>query len=91
VFYPPIPSGLFKNAFMTSDYIPSSDRQIDANELVRVRKEAALAQFMAPFQNLLKKRRNTMITPIRIATVPSEHPARDLNNVFFKPFVERAS
>jgi hypothetical protein len=66
---------------MTSDYIASSDRQTDGNELERVWKEAALAQFMAPFQNLLKKGRNTMITPIRIAAVPSEHPTRDLNNI----------
>jgi hypothetical protein len=66
---------------MTSDYIASSDRQIDGNELERVWKEAAVAQFMVPFRNLLKKRRNTFITAIRIAAVPSEHPTRDLNNI----------
>jgi hypothetical protein len=80
-FYPPIWSGLFKNVFMTSKCIASSDRQIDGNELERVWKEATLAQFRAKFQNLLKKRRNTMITPIRIAAVPSEHLKRDLNNI----------
>jgi len=51
--------------FMTSDCIASSDRQINCNELERAWKEAALTQFMAPLHNLLKKRRNTMITPIR--------------------------
>jgi len=66
---------------MTSDYVASSDRQIDGNELESVWKEAALAHFMAPFQNLLKKWRNTMITTIRIAAVPSKHPTRDLSNI----------
>jgi hypothetical protein len=66
---------------MTSNYIASSYRQIDGNELERAWEETALAQFMAPFQNLLKEWRNTIITPVRIAAVPSGHPTRDLSNI----------